>query len=122
MATVKRTVRSNPYLQSVPLPMESGVTTMPRDAEVLLDRVRREAEHLSQELQRLRGEFDELSKQIAGDLEASRQEIERLARCVQELERLVTQAPPPRTPAHAPSWPSKSLFTFLGRSNFPGAQ
>jgi len=119
MITAKKTIRSNP--QRVPLPT-SGTTTMQRDADALLHRARREVERLSKELQRLHSECDEWGKRIAGDLEASRQEIERLARRVKELERVVTQAAPPRTSAQAPTWPSKSLFTFLGRPNFPGAQ
>ena len=122
MVTVKRTVRSNPHPHPVQLLMQSGATTMQRDAEALLNRVRREAERLSKELQRLRSESDELGKRIAGDLQASRQEIERLARCVKELEHVVIQATAPRAPGQVPSWPAKSLFTFLGRPNFPGAQ
>ena len=122
MVAAKRTVRSNPQPHPIPLLMHSGATTMQRDAEARLNHVRREAERLSKELQRLRSESDELGKRIAGDLEASRQEIERLARCVKEFERGLTQATVPRTPGQAPSWPAKSLFTFLGRPNFPGVQ
>jgi hypothetical protein len=119
MITAKKTVRSNP--QRVPLPSQSGATTIQCDAQALLNRVHREAGRLSKELQRLRSESEELGERIAGGLETSRQEIVRLARRVKELELVVTQATPPRPRTQAPSWPSKSLFTFLGQPNLPGA-
>jgi hypothetical protein len=120
--TAKKTVRSKPQPQPVPLSLQDGAATSQRESEALLQRARREAERLSQDLQRLRSESDELGKRIAGDLEIARQEIERLSRRVKELERLVIQATPPRTSAQPPSWPSKSLFTFLGRPHLPSAQ
>ena len=120
MVTEKKAARGNP--QPVPMPMQSRTTTMPREAEARLNRACQEAERLSHKLQRLRRESDELGKRIAHELEASRHEIERLARCVEELVQSMTQAAPPRTPAQAPSWPQKSLFTFLGRPSFPSVQ
>jgi hypothetical protein len=88
-------------------------------------RARKEVELLPEALRLLRSDVDELVKRISGHLEASQQEARHLAKRVQELERLVKQSVQAKTPAvsmQTPSWPSKSLFTFLGRANFPVAR
>ena len=80
------------------------------------------AVRLPDEVQHLRNDFEKYVEQTSKDLEASRQEIQRLARRVYHLEQLVEQHMPADGPAvslQAPPSRAKSLFTFLGRPNLP---
>ncbi len=74
----------------------------------------------AREEQRLRGDADTSLGQTSKDLDALRQEVQRLARRVQHLEQLLKQQTQAETrPVQTPTSSAKSLFTFLGRPSLP---
>lgn len=97
-----------------------GVKRPQRDAAALLTPARSEPVRLSDEVLHLRNDFVQYVEQASKDLEAARQEVQRLARRVHHLEQLLKQRARTETPVvstQAPPPAAKSLFTFLGRSN-----
>lgn len=122
--TKKKVIRSKAQLSPAVSRLWGDVKKMRRDTEVLLNRERSEAVRLSEEVRRLRSDFDKHVERTSKDLEAWRQDVQNVSRRVHRLEQLVRQQMPTEAAAvlmQAPSPASKSLFTFLGRPSLPFA-
>jgi hypothetical protein len=99
---------------------QTGTKKTRQETDALLNRARKEADRLFDEVRRLRSAFDSYVEQTSKELHVSQQEIERLARRVYHLEQLARPRVQVDTAARLPSTSSaKSLFTFLGRPNLP---
>ncbi len=111
----KKTRRPGVRLTVTPSHGQSGVTKGQCATDTLLSRARKEADRLSDEVRRLRTAFDTYVEQTSKELQASQQEVERLARRVHRLEQLARPRMQIDTQVRLPTSPAKSLFTFLGR-------
>lgn len=121
----KKVIRNK--MQSTPAVSRllGDVKKMRRDTEVLLNCEHSEAARLSEEVRRLRSDFDKHVERTSKDLAAWRQDVQTVSRRVHRLEQLVRQQVPAAVlaaPMQASSPASKSLFTFLGRPSLPFPQ